>query len=468
MHMMVHCPGCHQALQVPTEASGRYARCPVCRTKFVIPNPNELFEETVSSWIEEDLDQFISEQDETADDVAAGKTTDQPPQRDESPRDNENLTPDTDAADQPRPQSPVDDRPEKPTAVRAASQLASGDTVFAVEVGARTDRPAPKRDQAAPPPRRVHAAPPPSTADYPQQLHVTEPIPRLMVKEVFQQGVSFCFDSIWVVHDGFRAAMPVACAFCGEGERKKLVSKPMAFLDRAMDKNKTAREIEHDHEHGVRDRGPGDLLHITGRITGMLKPFDSPVLYYTCPNHRQQALECGTVDRGDGGVTCEVLVPHRPTALAWLARVNGVCGPEYALLERDVTAMTNEAWDDLPENCRQRLAVWCKFAPGERFRDYLPDADLARHDVGLAGVVITDDRLIYHKYRLFGEVRLDTDATLVVRRDDRIAVLGLEKDGKRVRIAKIHARDLPQLIVALSHAPGLKVTVAKAPGSAGK
>jgi hypothetical protein len=124
--------------------------------------------------------------------------------------------------------------------------------------------------------------------------------------------------------------------------------------------------------------------------------------------------------------------------------------------------MSNEAWDALSETCRQRLAVWCKFAPGERFRDYLPDADVARHDVGLAGVVITDDRLIYHKYRLFGEVRLDSDATLVVRRDDRIAVLAIEKGDKRVRIARIHARDLPQLIVALSHASGLKVNVGKA------
>lgn len=478
MHMMVHCPGCHQALQVPDAAAGRHARCPVCRTKFVIPKPEDLFEETVSTWIEEDLDQFMSEQEDNADQPASGPD-DQPPQRDESPRQAQEVG-DADSAS-----APAADRPEKPTAVRAASQLASGDTVYAVRVpghgasdrasaaGAAASEPAggsvdrdasvdAGHDSSVGTGRFAVAPPPDAAAGYPQQLHVTEPIPRLMVKEVLQQGVSFAFDSIWVVHDGFRTSMPVACAFCGHGDRKHLISKPMAFTDRAIDKNKTARDIEQDCEHGVRDRGPGQLLHVTGRIAGMLKPFDSPVLYYACPNHRQQALECGTVDRGDGGVTCEVLVPDRPTALAWLARVNGVCGREYAMLERDVSAMTNEAWDALPENCRQRLAVWCRFAPGERFRDYLPDADLARHDVGLAGVVITDDRLIYHKYRVFGEIRLDTDATLVVRRDDRIAVLALEKDDKRVRIAKIHARDVPQLIVALGHAPGLKVTVAKA------
>ncbi len=474
MHMMVHCPGCHQALQVPTEACGRHARCPVCRTKFVIPKPEELFEETVSTWIEEDLDQFMSEQEESAEGLAAGTPGEQPPERDDSPRQTEAAA---DASDVPG-SEPTAERPERPIAARAASQLAAGDTIFAVEVDSKDQSAAPPAHETSAPaagsdpgtravssggPRFTVAPPPASSTGYPQQLHVTEPIPRLMVKEVLQQGVAFSFDSIWLVHDGFRTAMPIVCAFCGDAERKHLISKPMAFTDRAMDKNRTAREIEHDYEHGVRDRSPGDLLHVTGRMTGMLKPFDSPVLYYACPRHRQQALECATVDRGDGGVTCEVLVPDRPTALAWLARVNGVCGREYALLERDVSAMTNEAWDALPETCRQRLAVWCKFNPGERFRDYLPDADLARHDVGLAGVVITDDRLIYHKYRLFGEVPLDTDATLVVRRDDRIAVLALETDDKRVRIAKIHARDVSQLIVALSHAPGLKVTVGKAP-----
>ncbi len=502
MHMMVHCPGCHQALQVPTDASGRYARCPVCRTKFIIPNPDELFEETVSTWIEEDLDQYMWEQEESADQADAGVPADQPPQRDSSPRDVEQQV----GSEDHEQLQPPDERPETPVARRAASQLTSGDTMVAMAVPESAQPADKRRAPAASRPAEseraggsidhdqhqldvqdqedlgssgvpidggssanegsrtpyLTAPPPASITTYPQQLHVTEPIPRLAVKEVFQQGVTFCFDSLWVEHDGFRASFPVACAFCGAADRKHLMSKPMAFADRAMDKNRSAREIENDYEHGVRERSPAQLLQVTGRLAGMLKPFASPVLYYTCSKHHQQAMECTTVDRSDGGITCEVLVPDRPTALLWLSRVNGVCGPEYALLERDVTAMSNETWDELPDSCRQRLAVWCKFAPGERFREYLPDADLARHDAGLAGVVITDDRLIYHKYRLFGEIRLDTDATLVVRRDDRVAVLSLDTGDKRVRIAKLHARDLPQLIVGLSHAPGLKVTVAKA------
>ncbi len=340
MHMMVHCPGCHQALQVPTDASGRYARCPVCRTKFIIPNPDELFEETVSTWIEEDLDQYMWEQEESADQADAGVPADQPPQRDSSPRDVEQQV----GSEDHEQLQPPDERPETPVARRAASQLTSGDTMVAMAVPESAQPADKRRAPAASRPAEseraggsidhdqhqldvqdqedlgssgvpidggssanegsrtpyLTAPPPASITTYPQQLHVTEPIPRLAVKEVFQQGVTFCFDSLWVEHDGFRASFPVACAFCGAADRKHLMSKPMAFADRAMDKNRSAREIENDYEHGVRERSPAQLLQVTGRLAGMLKPFASPVLYYTCSKHHQQAMECTTVDRSDG------------------------------------------------------------------------------------------------------------------------------------------------------------------------
>jgi len=42
---------------VPETASGRKARCPQCRRVFLVPRPDELFEETISTWIEEDVEQ---------------------------------------------------------------------------------------------------------------------------------------------------------------------------------------------------------------------------------------------------------------------------------------------------------------------------------------------------------------------------------------------------------------------------
>jgi hypothetical protein len=285
----------------------------------------------------------------------------------------------------------------------------------------------------------------------------------MVVRQVMQQGVTFRFDSLWLEHDGFRLSMPVQCAFCGHFQRQDLTARPLVFVERFFDQTRTPQELEQGHVQSMRLRHPEGLLAAMGKLGGMPRGFESPLPYYSCTKHMGQALRCRTEDRSEGGVTCEVVVPHGPTALRWLERVNGVCGPEAALLERDLETLTSDAWQNLSEACRQRLAVWSAFEGGERFQCYLMDADLARADAGLAGLVITDQRLIYHKYHHHGQIRLDEEATLLVQRDDRLATLYVEAGGKRAKVANLQAKDVPQLIDALSHAPRLKVTLLKAP-----
>ena len=61
MDMKVHCPGCSKPLRVPKTASGRRARCPDCHRVFRVPQPEDLVEETISTWIEEDVDKLSVE-----------------------------------------------------------------------------------------------------------------------------------------------------------------------------------------------------------------------------------------------------------------------------------------------------------------------------------------------------------------------------------------------------------------------
>jgi hypothetical protein len=278
-----------------------------------------------------------------------------------------------------------------------------------------------------------------------------------------QHGVTLQFDSIWLQHDGFRLSMPVQCAFCGHFQRQDLAARPLIFPERAYDQTRTPQQIEQGHIQSMRLSHPEGLLAAMGTLSAMKRGFESVLPYYSCPKHMGGVLRCQSEDRTEGGVTCEIVIPHGPTALRWLERVNGVCGPEAALLERDLAALSSDAWQNLAESCRQRLAAWCTFEGGERFEQYFLDADLARADAGLAGVVITDQRLIYHKYHHQGQIRLDEDASLLIQRDDRLANLMVEMGGKRVKVATLQAKDVAALIDALSHAPRLKVTLLKAP-----
>jgi hypothetical protein len=44
-------------LTVPEGSVGRRARCPACNEKFVVPDPRDVLESTVSAWIVEDIQQ---------------------------------------------------------------------------------------------------------------------------------------------------------------------------------------------------------------------------------------------------------------------------------------------------------------------------------------------------------------------------------------------------------------------------
>ncbi|MCC7146798.1 MAG: hypothetical protein IT443_10155 [Phycisphaeraceae bacterium] len=443
MALTIRCPSCDQALKVPAEACGRHGRCPICNTKFIIPKPSELMEQTVSHWLEEDLDKLMNERDEP---VAPSQTKQVPTERSHSPR--------TVEEEKPSPPSTPPTRTSRPIAPKAASHLASGDPVFAEAV------------QESPPassPPAPRSAPASSAGRYPTSLHITELIPHLVVREVTQQEVIFHFDSLWLEHDGFRAAMPSRCAVCGSDNVNDLVARPVVFADRAPENGRSPRELQLGHEHALKNRSLAAINAITPHIEGIAKPFDSYLPYFTCPRHHQVLLEARTYTRSEGGSTCEVRIPDSITALSWLARVNGVCGPEYALLEADLSSINSDAWNLLPETSRQRLNVWCKFAPGERFQTYLCDADMSKHDYGLAGIVITSERMIFHKYHHHGEARLDDDATLVIRRSGQVASLSLENSAGRFKVGKLQAKDLALLIESLSDNSKIKITFTTGP-----
>ena len=52
--MTIRCPQCNRRLQVPDNTIGRRARCPACRAKFIIADPNDALQQTVTGFVMED------------------------------------------------------------------------------------------------------------------------------------------------------------------------------------------------------------------------------------------------------------------------------------------------------------------------------------------------------------------------------------------------------------------------------
>ena len=116
--LQFHCEHCHHPLFVPKSAIGHQARCPACRKAFVVPDSDASFEDSVSSWIEQDVHELWEddfEQQEYEIHSAMRERSDEPEPKSECGSGSGN-----DARPLPeRPFSPIDNRPSNSPEPRA-------------------------------------------------------------------------------------------------------------------------------------------------------------------------------------------------------------------------------------------------------------------------------------------------------------------------------------------------------------
>ena len=444
MEMTIDCPGCGAELRVPNKAAGRAARCPTCSLKFTIPSTRDMLEETASHWIEEDFDPSGEVADDLAESSVDETTTASvmAEESDDGPAVGDSSTVTATVALSPAP-------PMGPPSVEPAAEVPQPDSqvATAVEDTAKTTTP-------PPPPAILMSR---ESRDYPTALCRTEVCPYLVVHDCSQSGVLLGFDARWMAHEAFRVSMPVCCAFSGHRQGGDLYARPMVFLDQYRGDDLSTHAMETRYEQRLMSQQhPRELLLATGILDEMNTPFGEPPIYFVSGKSSGHSLSCHTSNES-GTLVCKVLVPDPKVAMEWLARVNGMCGSEYEILAADVVSIGSETWLQLPVECRERLAVWCNFEPREQFRIYLNDADFTTKDIGLAGVVVTDRRLIYHKYHHSGSISLDQEARLHIRAENNAARLTLEHSGRMARVGRIHLKEIDRLSETLAAASGLKI-----------
>ena len=452
--MTIDCPECGSPLLVPSEAAGRKARCTKCSTRFIVPSLQEMLEQTVSHMVLEELDERYKDDEGDLDHAqsSAGR------QRPEHPMSKNGTIlgmPAVDSTPSDRPESPAD-----PGDSSAQRSVLTHD-----QMGERTTGSESTPSKPSTPPTPSQSSKPADasgragSSQYPDDLRPRQPRPYLVVRDVSVNGVTLAFAAEWLKHEVFRTSMPIRCAFTGRGPDAGLVSRPMIFLNRCDDGSMQARSLELRYEQRLgKQHSPREHVRGIGRMPMLSEPFDQPLLYYAQSTKVGDALTCSaSLDIDTEGESCQVLIPHGEVAVDWLSRVNGRCGPEYAMLKTTVATLRNDAWSELPDKVRQRLESWCKFERGERFKLYLRDADLTAADAGLGGVVVTDRRLLYHKFRHSRSLSLNQSAVLHLRTDPKFTRLTLESGGRLARAGKINRAETPRLIEALATAQRLKI-----------
>ena len=477
MDTKVRCPKCDLALTVDRHATGKPARCPACSKVFKIPAPDDLLDDTISAWIEDDVHEEVTERDykNMSKRVNAEyfKSLEDKQLSDEAEEEREDKRR-AEIARKKAAGEDVDididldlDSPAKTTAEKQPDKTGDEKTSANDEVARPTvnlgeissaDDDAESNDeirQIAQKQEFIPVAKPRSK--YPQDILINKPIPHLIVSDTSPDGVELGFDSRWISHAGFRESLPVACAFSGERDRDRLKARPLVFADQTDGDVSRVYSTEAAFERPlVPGQSTADLMKIMGTIDYMPQPFNIIIPYYVNNEISSTSLRCRTEQR-DNGITCFVHLPNGEFALDWLHNVNGICGPEYSHLVNDVKSMAYADAEVVSDECRDRLAAWVRFQPMERLLLYVKDTDILTRDEGLGGIVVTNRRLVFHKNRHHGEVGLDEEAEIIVNTDEAVTNVFLEVYGQRTRVGKIRTAQSPELLDALKSAPKFQI-----------
>ena len=262
----------------------------------------------------------------------------------------------------------------------------------------------------------------------------------LDVWEIDGEEITIVFPSHLLEMLSFRATIPMQCLASGETDYRKLIARPLAWVDRLeADKGMTAREFSDRFAKRISQQmSEKHYVHSLFPIEQLPRPFNLPMPYYVSEAKDLSVEVPCRVIHMPYGVGCQVRMPLTTTILTWIARVNGICSPEYAQVEALTARRQNQAWLSLPDNVRQRLGGWFEWIGDERFLIFLPDAEFTRSDDGLAGLVLTSNRLIFRKYRKQGALPLDQPGQLLLKWDGAFSDLYFSTaEGQMVQTVRL-------------------------------
>jgi hypothetical protein len=315
--------------------------------------------------------------------------------------------------------------------------------------GSQVEPPEPIEISTKPAPAQPTSVSPPMASPVPAgAVHLT-------LERMDLTGIHFQFCSTMLHQPGFRASFPLRCLSCQKDDVKNLTARPLWWLDRSNEHITDTLDAQAAYELRLERmrtiKSSREVLKEMRSIEELESPFSDPMPFYVCERCAQSVKVNATIEPAKDGIRCGVLIPSGtcgPYALEWLGRVNGVCGEEYERLERKVL-LTHETWRTIPSKVRRHMTGWFDFEPEEEFLLYLSDVEFLSKDAGLAGLVLTDRRLVWHKYRHLSQIRLDQEGQLRAVPDGHFMELFHVRNGDEQKTVKLKAEDVPTISMLL-------------------
>jgi len=387
----VACPACKSVLSVPPGYGGRRVRCGRCHQPFVIPQSQAVTEDDILAWLDEEEDQVAAGQRQT---VGAGA---------------------------------------------AARQRGGGSVTATVSPSRAAVTKAQSAKEARPAPERIKPKPGP-----------------IRVVRIDHSGVLFEFPVSRLLEPPFRCSMPRRCLRCGT--KVHLQAHVIRYTAQSLE----GLSLKAEHAAGalvLREKDPHrlsdeKLLKRLPTVPNVPKPADTPMPYWLCDMCSGTDIISGRiqVNTATGQGRCRLMIQSLRRAQEFLASAGGPKAEGFDELVERIEANAEKPWDRLPLMVQERLKQWFKPLEGEGFIAYVPDRDRARTEDGVAGLVVSNQRFIYHTPMRHREADISTPLQLQLGMTGRTGDLKINAGAWKIKHFTVDRQGLNRLRRALSAA----------------
>jgi hypothetical protein len=179
-----------------------------------------------------------------------------------------------------------------------------------------------------------------------------------------------------------------------------VIFSPQLVDSISMEAERSAGALVLSNEE-VRGLSGQELLARLPRVPNVPPPGDLPMPYWVCDMCSGSGSVSGQiqVNQSTGKGLCRLFIQNPRRAMDFALAAGGESTEGYRQLKERVDQTAENPWDSLPEVVQHRLQQWFVPERGEVFIAYAPDRDHVRTEDGMAGVLLSTTRMIYHTPR---------------------------------------------------------------------
>lgn len=250
-----------------------------------------------------------------------------------------------------------------------------------------------------------------------EQVMEKRPAEKLHLHSISDMGGYFWFLAEMLVEEDFRTSLPKICANCLTN--KELNVHLVQWPSKLPGWDALGKKEQHNQAviklSSLPDVKVSELLKHLPQHENLPYPYKLPFPYYVCEHCSPVGLIITNTSFSSKAERCWLTISNLILASRLLARVCGSDNDAYRKLCKRSELVKEDHWRTLPLAVRTRISKWFKIKEGENFLDYLPDEDFSKAEAGIAGLVITDCRSVYHKYQTWREYPLNEPLTVTTK-----------------------------------------------------